>query len=155
MLLRFTHTTHLAIPHSIDSDFYENLPEVIRKNTDWDYSCQLTNSGCLLKPTFRTMPYRNSFVPEIEIVASPHGNHTMLHLIGRPVQPVRVFMTVYLLLLAVTEAVLLILALTSRLNGIFPSLLPVVMGISGYLLCNFATKSTFRSVAAAIQQDFP
>ena len=155
MLPRFTQTTHLDILHPIDSGFFENLPEVIRKNTDWDYSCQLTNSGCLLKPTFRNMPYRNSFVPEIEIVASPHGNHTMLHLIGRPVKPVRVFMTLYLLFLAMMEAVLLILALTSRLNSLFPAFLPVVMGILGHLLCNFAAKSTLCSVAAAIQRDFP
>ena len=77
----FTERTTLCINKIISTNGFEVLPEVIRQHTDWDYTYQQRLTGCSLKPTFRNMPYRNSFVPEIEIVISNRDSQTELQLI--------------------------------------------------------------------------
>ena len=154
MTLLFAQTATHRINNTICSDFLEKLPEVIRKHTEWDYSYQHRNTGCFLKPTFCNMPYRNSFVPEIDIVVSCHEAHTMLHLSGQPVKSVRVFMALWFSFLLMMELFLLILAITSKLDRLFPVFIPVVMCVFGYLLCKLATKVTFNSVVRAIQKEF-
>ena len=127
--------------------------EVIYKHTNWEYKSQQRNAGCFLKPTFRNMPYRNSFVPEIDIVVSNHEAYTMLHITGQPVELVRFFMALWFGFLSLMEVFLLILAITSNLDSIIPVFIPVAMCVFGYLLCELGTKVTFNSVVKAIQEE--
>ena len=133
---------------------FEILPEVIRQHTDWDYTYQQKTTGCSLKPTFRNMPYRNSFVPEIEIVISDRDSQTELQMIGQPVKFVRVFMALWFSFLMAMEVFFVILAITSNLDSLFPLFIPLAMCAFGYLLCKLATKATFTSVVKAIKKEF-
>ena len=149
----FAQTAIYSINNTICSDFFKKLPEVIRKHTDWDYSIQQTDTGCFLKPTFRNMPYRNSFVPEIDIVVSCHEEHNVLHMSGQPVKAVRIFMALWFGLLLLMEGFLIVAVITSKQNSLFNVLIPLIMCAFGYLLCKFATKATFNSVVKAIQKE--
>ena len=143
--------------HSIASTTYpiclNNLPQLIRKHTDWDYSCAQTDSGYFLKPTFRDMPCRNSFVPEIDVVVSHNNAQIVLHMSGQPVKSVRVFMAIGFGFALMMEVFLLALAITSNLDSLFPVFIPLIMCAFGYLLCKIATGATFRSVVKAIQKE--
>ena len=149
----FALTAKYSINTTICSDFFEKLPEVIRKHTGWDYSYQQRDAGCALKPTFRNMPYRNSFAPEIVIIVSFDKAHTVLQMSGQPVKFVRVFMTLWYSFLLTMEVFFLLYAITSELDNIFPVFIPVVLCAFGYLLCKVATKTTFNSVVKAIQKE--
>ncbi|MBP3333326.1 MAG: hypothetical protein J6M35_04685 [Clostridia bacterium] len=150
----FTEMATHCINNTISTNNFEFLPEVIRQHTDWDYAYQQKPTGCNLKPTFRNMPYRNSFVPEIDIVISNRDSKTELQMIGRPVKFVRVFMAFWFSFLLVMEAFIVILAITSSLDSLFPLFIPLAMCIFGYLLCKLATKATFNSVVKAIKKEF-
>ena len=150
----FTEMATHCINKTISSDGFKILPEMIRKHTDWDYTYHQKPTGCSLKPTFRNMPYRNSFVPEIDIVISNRDSKTELQMIGRPVKFVRVFMAFWFSLLLVMQVFIVILAITSGLDSHFPLFLPLAMCIFGYLLCKLATKATFNSVVKAIKKEF-
>lgn len=145
-------TYYLNKPFSTDD--FETLPAVIRKYTDWDYTYQQKSEGCLLKPTFRNMPYRNSFVPEIDMVISNRDSETELQMLGQPVKFVRVFMALWFGFLLVMEGFLVILAITSSLDGLLPLFIPLAMSAFGYLLCKLATKAAFNSVVKAIKKEF-
>ena len=149
----FIQTVEYKINSDISPDFFEKLPEVIVKHTYWNYSYQQRDAGCFLKPIFQNMPYRNSFVPEIEIVVSRHDAETMLHISGRPVKFVRFFMVLWFGFLSIVEVLLLLLAMFSELNNIIPILIPVAMCIFAYLLCELGTKLTFHSIVKAIQSE--
>lgn len=144
--------------HSIDSTTcpacLNDLPNLIRKHTDWDYSFTQTETGCFLKPTFRNMPYRNSFVPEIDIVVSHNDTQTIFHMRGQPVKFVRIFMVFWFSFLLMMEMFLLALAITSNLDSLFPAFIPMIMCAFGYLLCKIATGTTFKSVITAIEREF-
>ena len=146
----FTQTAEYKTSNTFYSDFLQKLPEVIYKHTKWEYKSQLRNAGCSLKPTFRNVPYRNSFVPEIDIVVSNHEADTTLHITGQPVKFVRIFMALWFGFLSLMEVFLLILAITSNPDSIIPIFIPIVMCAFGYLLCKFGTKATFNSVIKAI-----
>ena len=150
----FTQTAEYKISNTSYSDFLPKLPEVIYKHANWEYISQQGNAGYFLKPTFRNMPYRNSFVPEIDIVVSSHEAYTVLHITGQPAKFVRIFMALWFVFLSLMEVFLLILAITSNLDSIIPAFLPIVMCVFGYLLCEFATKATFNSVIKAIKKEF-
>ena len=150
----FTERATHCINKTIPANSFEILPEVIRQHTNWDYAYHQKPTGCSLKPTFRNMPYRNSFVPEIDIVVSNHEAYTMLHITGQPVKFVRIFMALWFGFLSLMEVFLLILAITSNLDGIIPIFIPIVMCAFGYLLCKFGTKATFNSVVKAIKKEF-
>ena len=150
----FTEMATHCINNTISTNSFELLPEVIRQHTDWDYVYQQKPTGCNLKPTFRNMPYRNSFVPEIDIVISNRDSKTELQMIGRPVKFVRVFMAFWFSFLLVMEVFIVILAITSSLDSLFPLFIPLAMCIFGYLLCKLATKATFNSVVKAIKKEF-
>ena len=150
----FTEMATHCINNTISTNSFELLPEVIRQHTDWDYTYQQKPTGCSLKPTFRNMPYRNSFVPEIDIVISNRDSKTELQMIGRPVKFVRVFMAFWFSFLLVMEVFIVILAITSSLDSLFPLFIPLAMCIFGYLLCKLATKATFNSVVKAIKKEF-
>lgn len=144
--------------HSINkgcSDFFKTASGAILKHTDWSYECQQTDSGCLLKPDFCNMPYRNSFVPEIDVVLSFHEEKTILHMSGRPVRSVRIFMALWSAFLLMLEVLLIVLAVGSGMDSIFPLFIPIGMIVFGYLLCKLATKSAFDSVVKAIKREYP
>ena len=150
----FTEMATHYINKTISTSGFEILPEVIRQHTDWDYAYQQKTKGCSLKPTFRNMPYTNSFVPEIDVVISNHNSQTELQMIGQPVKFVRVFMALWFSFLLALQVYFIILAITSNLDGLFPLFIPLVMCAFGYLLCKLATKATFNSVVKAIKKEF-
>ena len=150
----FTERATHCINKTIPTNGFEILPEVIRQHTDWDYAYQQKTTGCSLKPTFRNMPYRNSFVPEINIVISNRDSQTELQMIGHPVKFVRVFMALWFSFLLAMEIVFVILAIASSLDRLFPLFIPLAMCAFGYLLCKLATKATFNSVVKAIKKEF-
>ena len=82
----FTEMATHCINKTISTNGFEILPKVILQHTDWDYAYHQKTTGCYLKPTFRHMPYRNSFVPEIDIVISNRDSQTELQMIGQPVK---------------------------------------------------------------------
>ena len=150
----FTEMATHCINKTIPTNGFEILPEVIRQYTDWDYAYQQKTTGCSLKPTFRNMPYRNSFVPEIIIVISNRDSQTELQMKGQPVKFVRVFMALWFSFLLVLEVFFIILAITSNLDRLFPLFIPFAMCAFGYLLCKLATKATFNSIVKAIKKEF-
>jgi len=150
----FTQMAKHRMNNDVYSDFLSKLPEAIRKHTDWEYSYQQNNAGCFLKPTFRNMPYKNAFVPEICIIVSNHEAYTMLHITGQPVKFVRIFMALWFSFLLAMEAFFIILSITSSLDSLFPLFIPLAMCAFGYLLCKLATKATFNSVVNAIKKEF-
>ncbi len=150
----FTERAKHCINKTISTNGFEFFPEVIRQHTDWDYSYQQKSTGCSLKPTFRDMQYRNSFVPEIDIVISSRDSQTELQMIGQPIKFVRVFMTLWFSFLLAMEVFFIILAITSNLDSLFPLFIPLAMCVFGYLLCKFATKAAFNSVVKAIKKEF-
>ena len=150
----FTERATHCINKSLPTNGFEVLPEVIRQYTDWDYAYQQETTGCSLKPTFRNMPYRNSFVPEIFIVISNRDSQTELQMIGQPVKFVRVFMALWFGFLLALEALFIILVITSNLDRLFLLFIPLAMCAFGYLLCKFATKAVFNSVVKAIKKEF-
>ena len=150
----FTEMATHYINKTISTSGFEILPEVIRQHTDWDYAYQQKTKGCSLKPTFRNMPYTNSFVPEIDVVISNQNSQTELQMIGQPVKFVHVFMALWFSILLALQVYFIILAITSNLDGLFPLFIPLVMCAFGYLLCKLATKATFNSVVKAIKKEF-
>ena len=140
-----------ATHNATESVCLDELPAVIRKRTGWDYSFTQTDSGCFLKPTFRSMPYHNSFVPEIDVVVSHNDTQTVLHFRGQPVKAVRIFMGFWFGFLLLMELPFFILAFTSHMDSNFPVFIPLLMMVFGYLLCKLATRATFRSIVKAIQ----
>ena len=145
--------TH-CINKTISTNGFEILPEVIRQHTDWDYAYQQKIKGCSLKPTFRNMPYRNSFVPEIDVVISNRDSQTELQMIGQPVKFVRVFMALWFSFLLVMEVFFVILAITSNLDSLLLLFIPLAMCAFGYLFCKLGMKATFNSVVKAIKKEF-
>ena len=149
----FTQTAEHSIANTTYPACLNDLPKLIRKHTDWDYACTQTDAGYYLKPTFRDMPYRNSFVPEIDVVVSRNDAQTILYMGGQPVKFVRVFMAIWFVFALMMEVFLLALAFTSNLDSLFPVFIPLIMCAFGYLLCKIATGATFRSVVKAIQKE--
>ena len=150
----FTEIATHCINKKISTNGFEILPEVIRQHTDWDYIYHPKATGCNLKPTFRNMPYRNSFVPEIDIVISNRDSQTELQMIGQPVRFVRVFMALWFSFLLAMEVFFIILAITSNLDSLFQLIIPLAMCAFGYLLCKLATKATFNAIVKAIKKEF-
>ena len=151
----FTQTAEHSIKIAARSEELKRLPEVIRKYTDWNYTYKQTDTGYFLKPVFHNMPYRNSFVPAIDIVVSHTETGTVLHMRGQPVKSVRIFMAFWFSFLLLAEVFLLTLAITCKWDVLFPVFVPVVMCVFGYFLCEIATKGTFKSVMKAIRKEFP
>lgn len=151
----FAHTAEYSIDGVTCPACLNDLPNLIRKHTDWDYSFTRTETGCFLKPTFRNMPYGNSFVPEIDVVVSHNDTQTIFHMRGQPVKHVRIFMVFWFSFLLMIEALFLALAITpnSNLDSLFPVVIPMIMCLFGYLLCKIATGATFKSVMKAIQRE--
>lgn len=150
----FTQSATLTMDKTVGPGYLEILPDAIYKHTHLDYSYQQKSSGCLLRPTFRKMLYKNSFVPEIDIEISYHDSQTIMQMIGQPIKFVRAFMTFWFSALLILEALFCILALTSMLDSFLFVFLPLMMGVFGYLLCKLATKATFHTVVTAMREEF-
>lgn len=153
MGIGFSYTSEYRTDKNITADVLGNLPAAIRRHTDWNYNCEQTDSGCLLKPVFRDMPYKNSFVPEIDIVVSCEDGKSVLRMRGQPAKMVRYFMVFWLGVLLLMQVFVVALAIASKLNGLFPLFLPAIMGVLGYFLCKIFSKRVFTSVVKAIQQE--
>ena len=151
----FTSTATHSMSRSYDANLCDALPNAIRKHTQWDYTCMKTENGYSLPPTFRHMPYRNSFVPEIDITVSQNDSQTVLDMQGHPVTFVRVFMAIWFGFALLMEVFLLVAAVASALDSLFPMFIPMILGAFGYSLCKIATEKTFRSIVKAIQKEFP
>ena len=149
----FAQTAEYSIDSTISPVCLNDLPNLIRKHTDWDYSFTQTETGCFLKPTFRNMPYRNSFVPEIDVVVLHNDSHAIFHMRGQPVKFVRIFMVFWFSFLLMMEVFLLALVITSNLDSLFPVFVPMIMCALGYLLCKIATGAAFKTVIKAIQEE--
>lgn len=149
----FTFTEEHKVRSTTCPDCLGDLPKLILKHTDWEYSCKETDKGCLLKPTFRHMPYRNSFVPEIDIVVSHNDTQTNLSMRGRPVLFLRIFMAIWFGILIPISALVLLSALVSGIENILELIIPLAMCVFGYLLCKIGTKATFKSVVKAIKEE--
>jgi hypothetical protein len=134
------------------ADLETRLPKAIARCSGWKYTCTPTPEGYLLEPTFRDDPYRNSFVPEISLVASQINGQPAWMMKGRPVMFIRIFMGIWFGGLFRMELLLILIALFSEI-ALFPLLIPVMMCAFGYLLCKIVTNRTFRAVAKAIQTE--
>lgn len=153
MGIGFSYMSEHRTNKSITADALDNLPGAIRRHTDWNYTCAQTDSGCLLKPIFRDMPYRNSFVPEIDVAVSCNDGQSHLCMRGQPVKMVRYFMAFWLGVVLLMQVLVVALAIASKLNGLFPLFLPAIMFVWGYFLCKISSKRVFISVVKAIQQE--
>lgn len=153
MNLGLTENAQHRISRSNDLDCLEKLPEMIREHTDWNYSCELRNYGCLLKPCFCNMPYRNSFVPEIEIAVSENDGQIILDMKGQPIKSVRIFTLFICSVLALLEIYFFVMIAASLWRISFSVFIPVVIGAFSYLLCKISTKLTFYAVVKAIRKE--
>ena len=155
MKIGFSQSSVLHVRGPLPTHFPIALHEAIRTNSAWDYACLKTPGGYFLKPTFRDMPYRNSFVPEISISLSQNGDVTTLEITGQPVEAIRIFTWLWLAGTFLLQLLLLVFVAFSGTEEVFPLFIPSIMCVFGYLLCHFATKFTFRSVVSAITKAFP
>jgi hypothetical protein len=155
MNIGFSQTAEHHLRGALPHPFSDALIKAIQSHSGWQYSCTQTTDGYYLKPTFRNMPYRNSFVPEITIDLSEHNGQTTLSLTGGPVASVRIFMWVWLSIAAMFQILLLGIALFFGKMQAVPLLIPSIMILFGYLLCKLTTRFTFRRVVAAIVKTFP
>ncbi len=149
----FTQTAQHSMASTACSDLVNELPDLIRKHTDFDYTCVQTDKGYLLKPTFCKMPYRISFVPEIEVVVSHNDTRTDLYMRGYPVMLVRVFMAFWFAFFLVIEGSSLVFAVDTGLAGIIPIVVPIIMCVFVCFLCRLSTRAGFKSVVKAIQKE--
>lgn len=150
----FTFTATHSMSRAYDAILCDTLPNAIRKYTEWDYICTKTDGGYFLKPTFRNMPYRNSFVPEIDITVSQKDSQTVLRMQGQPVAFVSLFMIIWIALALSMVIPALLVTFTSGGDNLFFVFIPIVLGMFGYLLCKIATRKTFHSIVRAIQKEF-
>ncbi len=153
MINVFSQAAEISIKTLPLSERLKKLPLDILKHTDWEYFCEITDKGCFLRPTFRNMPYKNSFVPEIDVVVSKDDNQTVLHITGKPVKFVRIFTVIFFILLLIIEVLLLALIITSNLNSIFPLFIPIGVCAIAFLFCKIGTAITFKSVVKAIRKE--
>ena len=155
MNIGFQESAVHRISKPITGDFSDKLIHAIHWHTNWNYCCVQSGDGYLLKPTFRDMPYRNSFLPEISVSVSQCDGQISLSMKGKPIIPVRVFMWFWFGFLLVMWALLIFVADTSALDSIFPFFVPGIMLVGGYLLCKLGMTIPFRSIVKAIQNEFP
>ena len=136
--------------------FAGQLLHAIHEYTNYKYTCEQTPTGYLLNPSFRAFlrdnMYRNSFIPEITVTVSQDQGQTVLHMTGKPVKKNRIFLYIW-------TGVLLILGLIGAARfGLWnppAGLIPMGMGIYGYLLGKLGTRFSFHTVVKAIARDFP
>ena len=152
MNFNFSQTAEICLNTIIKPDCLNNLPYLIQQHTDFTYLYEQRESGCFLKPCFRNMPYRNSFVPELNITLTQDNGKSCLHIKGQPVKFVLWFTTFFFIFASTMELLVIIIALTSGLDSIFIVFIPVLIGVFNYSLCKILTKLTFKSIVNAIKE---
>ena len=150
----FSQTAEHRIANTASPLPLNELPGVIYKHTGLDYTFAATDKGYFLKPTFRNMPYRNSFVPEIDVTVSRNDTETILHLSGRPIKPIRIFWGRWFGFLLLMQIFLLVFALSSEAALSFQFFIPIILCVFAFLLCKIATGHAFRAVMEAILKEF-
>ena len=152
MRLGLTCTAEHSVNRLVNAEHINDLINIIHQNTDYRYLCEIRDGVCYLKPRFSDLPYRNSFVPEIEVQFSQNKDSTILHLTGRPDKFVRIFMMFWFGVLAMIQLLLLTIAFTSGFS--FSLFIPAVMCVFGYLLFKFGCNIPFCSIVRAIRNEF-
>lgn len=153
MKIGFSQKETLTVGEPICADFFDKLPNTIYQKTGFNYACMQIFDGFFLKPSYKNMPYRNAFVPEITVLVSKTNEQTVLHLKGQPVKFVRTFIGFWLSFLLVMQVLLFTVIAPAQINVFFPGLAPAMIGILGYLLCSVVTKGIFKSIVRAIQKE--
>ena len=67
MNLGFTETVVHKTESPVGDDLTELLLSIAHNHTNFQYTCEKKEDRYWLRPTFKNMPYRNSFVPEIYV----------------------------------------------------------------------------------------
>ena len=155
MRIGITQTADYQINHTLSEDFFTGLAIAIQRQTEWGYICRKTDAGYYLKPTFRNMPYRNSFVPEIFIEAAENDGLTILHMRGRPVKIIRYFSAFFSFFCLLFQIDCFAILFTCGMDNLIPLFIPAALFIFNYLLCKLGTKFSFRKVIEAIENEFP
>ena len=155
MGLRITQTADYQINGTLSAEFFNELPDVIQQQTEWGYICRKTDAGYYLKPTFRNMPYRNSFVPEIFMEVSENDGQTILHMRGQPVKIIRYFSAFYSFLCLLFQIACFAILFTRGMDNLIPLFIPAALLVLNYLLCKLGTKFSFRKVNKAIHNELP
>ena len=150
----FSQTAEHRIANTASPLPLNELPGVIYKHTGLDYTFAATDKGFSLKPTFRNMPYRNSFVPEIDVAVSRNDTETILHMSGRPIKPTRIFWGRWFGFLLLMQVFLLVFALSPEAALSFQFFIPIILCVFAFLLCKIATGHAFRAVTEAIRKEF-
>ena len=155
MKIRFLQTADHWTNIPMDQDLSDRFLHAIHEYTNLSYSCEKTENGYFLNPIFRKSFWRNSFLPEISVSVSESSNQTCLHLEGQPIAFVRSFVSVCCIGSLVLGLFALIIMLASGEQEALAVIIPVVICIYSYLLCQLATKITFHNVLRAIKREFP
>ena len=133
----------------------ELLLNAIHSHTDLRYSWEQTANGFFLKPRFREIPYRNSFLPELTVTVSREGDSADLQITGRPVNYVRIGVQIWIICVLLFWIPVLVGAAASAWDSIIPVLIPPFMAVFAYLLCKLGMLFPFRSVINAIEKAYP
>ncbi len=155
MKLGITQTADYQIHDTLSEDFFTGLPIAIHQQTEWSYICRKTERGYYLKPTFRNMPYRNSFVPEIFIEAAENDGLTILHMRGRPVKIIRYFSAFFSFFCLLFQIACFAILFTCGMDNLIPLFIPAALLVFNFSLCILGTKFSFRKVIEAIQNELP
>ena len=149
MNLGFTETVVHKTESPVGDDLTELLLSIAHNHTNFQYTCEKKEDRYWLRPTFKNMPYRNSFVPEIYVALGWEGDQRVFTIQGRPVRNVRIFMTIWFFSLLPHGIIGLL-----TMEGI-PRFIPLFMAVFGYLLCKLGGRRTFYTFTEGLQKIFP
>ncbi len=148
MNLGFTETVVHKTESPVGDDLTEQLLSIAHNHTNFQYTCEKKEDGYWLRPTFKNMPYRNSFVPEIHVALGWEGDQRVFTIQGRPVKSVRIFMTIWFFSL-LPHGIIGLFAM----EGI-PRFIPLFMAVFGYLLCKLGGRRTFYCFREGFEKYF-
>ena len=153
MRIPFQQTATCKVNREITSDFYFKLTQAIFNRTKLKYTHYHRTYGCFLKPTnLRLGKMLNSFIPELNIVASRQDSQTILHISGQPVMHIRIFMAIWIGYFLLHGIAFLVRAINAN-ESIVPALIAFGLCVCSYLFFELVTKAYFRSVINAIEQE--
>ena len=156
MKFGFQENESFRVKGELPADFFDKLPENISRDALWQYECEKTADGCCLTPTFKDVPYRNAFVPEIEIHLSYVAGETIVTVCGRLAKSVRAFARFWFGALAFFEVFLLAAVPFGKLQVWYGPLLPLGMAAFGYLMSKIGLMLGFwfftKPIRAALGQ---
>ena len=130
------------------------LQNAINEHSNWAYSVTETEKGWLLKPNFRDAPYRNGFVPEIQLTRSWEDEKTLLFT-GQLPKATKIFVLCWFGAVLTMQTLILMLAVFSNLEISWSTFIPVGLCLFGYLICKLGMKEPFYTAVRAIRKSFP